>query len=235
MTTTVHALAGLAPAEIIHKDLPSHSPFIRATTPAPNGRYWRVRKITTLTHHESGDLPNVFVRCWRGEQRVVGVRVKFFWPSGSNSNGLTEAKDLDEWGDWSSGMTGDWVTEHGSGPFGVEIVDGALPSEAAMGMGLPRSQHYAFIVEFEEVEATVQTFEETIRAEARRVRLPLDRNHPITNRLLQDGLIPTSTLFTFAHGGASFTAQCALKGADNSNRVYYRRDNSNDVIQSLAF
>lgn len=126
---------------------------IRPATVAPGAKYWRIRKAVALNPEESRGIHNVYVRCFRNGQRVTGVEVRQFWPSGA-ATGKTEAKPLEEWGDINFGLFGDWNPFDAEGkptipgPYGVEVV-GA--SEAFVGMGLPRKQHFSYIVEFEEV------------------------------------------------------------------------------------
>jgi hypothetical protein len=123
--------------------------FIREVEPQPGQPYWRIRKAVALNHKESHGIHNVYARCFRNGERVVGPRIWLSWPGGGVT-GRTESKPLNEWGDWNAPMYGDWKPEEGPGPYTVAVLDGDH-SEEFVGMGLPRKQHYSYIVEFEEV------------------------------------------------------------------------------------
>ncbi|MGH2542436.1 MAG: hypothetical protein ACRDIB_06560, partial [Ardenticatenaceae bacterium] len=94
------------------KDLPANTLSIRPA-PTAGGHYWRIRRAETLLPHENGGLHHVFVRCFRNGERVVGVPIRFFWHGGENRDARTEAKPLNEWGDWNAPLYGDWIAEHG--------------------------------------------------------------------------------------------------------------------------
>lgn len=214
----------LDPPQLDFKGLPLS---IRAATVANNQPYWRIHRAIALNHQESGGNHNVYVRCSHDHQRLVGVMVRMFWPTGDTS-GVTEAKPLEEWGDWNAPIYGDWHPEHGAGPYNVEVADGT-PSEAFMGMGLPRNQHYSYIVEFERINSstptdppTTQAFRQSLLNEAARQQvLRLNPQAALQAALFRDNFVPTSGEFTLAYEGAVYVCQRAERLSDGTVRAYY--------------
>jgi hypothetical protein len=241
---SAEAAIGFAPTSQVldAKGLPLS---IRAAQVQPGQRYWRIRKAVALTPEESHGIHNVYARCFRGGQRATGVAMRQVWPEGV-APGVTEDKPLSEWGDWNAPLYGDWIVEQGPGPYSVEVADG-MPSEALVGMGLPRKQHYSYIVEFEEALAVGESeagggtggapgggttgggttqptsgLRESLLGEAqRRQVLKLNPQAALQSVMLRDGFIPTSEEFPLSHAGQSYVAQRAERLSDGAVRVYY--------------
>lgn len=184
-------------------------------------KYWRARKVIALNPEESHGIHNIYVRCFRGGERVFGVTARMFWPDGE-AIGQTENKPLIEFGDWNAPMYGDWKPELGPGPYGADIRDGT-PSEAVLGMGLPRKQHYSYQIEFEEVsgEPTGDLAEELRAAAAHYQVMRLNPVAALQKVILRDGFVPTSEEFPLTNGGVSYVAQRAEHLGDGVVRVYY--------------
>lgn len=220
-------MATHSPPELDFRDLPLE---IRSASPAAGERYWRIRKAVALPPEESFEMHHVFVRCFRDGERVTGVRVRQFWPDG-DSAGPTEAKPMQEFGDWNAPLFGDWKPDQGPGPYGVEVADGT-PSEALVGMGLPRKQHFSYVVEFEEVVAGETDDDDTPDEEApdgpkdeeltAALRSAAEQHRSVLQHaMIRDGFAPTSSVFQVTHDDTTYVAQCAGRLGSTERRIYY--------------
>lgn len=185
--------------------------------------YWKVVHAVALPPSESHGIHNIYVRCFNeNNQRMSGVPVDLFWPGGQHS-GKTEIKPEGEWGDINFPMYGDWKPEEGPGPYSISIGD-RRPSEVVAGMGLPRKQHYSFVIFYKllPVEApTVETFDQMfLRLGQANQAIRLNPGASLQRAILDAGFVPTSKEFSATWENVVWVAQRAEQLRTGEVRVY---------------